>query len=430
MLKINILIACLLLVVTTGLAQQTPAPPQTQAIAIMGATAHLGNGQVIQNSIIAFENGKLSLVGDAEIVRIDAKKYKIIDAAGKHVFPGFIATTSRMGLVEIEAVRSTRDFREVGLMNPNVRAIIAYNTDSRVTPTIRSNGVLMAQIIPSGGRIPGSSSVVQLDAWNWEDAAYATDNGIHLNWPSMFEFSGWWAEPGEVKKNKKYAEQVQRIGDFFDEAKAYAKGNKNKEKNLKMEAMRGLFDQSKTLYVNTNSAKTITEAVLFAKKHKVKVVITGARDSWMVADLLKKENVAVILRDVHSLPGREDSDIDQPFKTAVQLQDAGVLFAFGMNGAWQQRNLPFQAGHAVGFGLDYEAAVSGLTLNTAKILGIDKTTGSLEQGKDATLFISVGDALDMRTCKLEQAFIQGREIDLDNKQKALNRKFKAKLGQE
>jgi len=415
----SIIIACLLLQI--GLfAQQTPAPEQSGAVLIMGATAHLGNGKVIPNAAIGFENGKLTLVADANTVRIDPAKYPTqIDAQGKHVYPGFIAPNTTLGLIEIEAVRATNDMREVGSFNPNLRSIIAYNTDSNITPTVRSNGVLMAQVVPQGGRVSGQSTIVQLDAWNWEDAAYATDEGIHLNWPRSFN---WWNN----EANKDYPDQVEEIKTNFKEAQAYAKNKKVTKPNLKMEAMKGLFDKSKTLYVHTGNVKSITEAVLFFKDFGVNLVIVGGTDTWMITDLLKDHKVSVILGDTHSLPSRSDSDIDESFKTAKVLKEAGVLYAFGMNGAWQQRNLAFQAGQAVGYGLDYEDAVTALTLNTAKILGIDKTVGSLEEGKDATLFISEGDALDMRTCKLTQAFIGGRKIDLDNKQKALYRKFQEK----
>ncbi len=411
-------------------AQQTPAGPQTQPILITGATAHLGNGTVINNSFIAFEQGKITVVADARTINIDGNKnYKIIKADGKHVYPGFIAPNTPLGLIEINAVRSTRDNSEVGNLNPSVRSIIAYNTDSRVTPTVRSNGTLLAQVVPEGGRISGQSSVVALDGWNWEDAAYHTDDGIHLNWPRLFSRRGWWRGSGEVSKNKNYEKQIRELDDFFKEALVYTKNAATEPKNLKFEAMRGLFDQTKRLYVHTQTAKGIMEATAFAEKHGAKIVIVGGRDAWMVTDFIKKHDVAIILRETLSLPGRIDADIDQPFKTAMMLQQAGVLFAFSVDGGWQQRNLPFHAGHAVAFGLNYEAAISALTLNTAKILGIDKTVGSLEQGKDATLFICEGDALDMRSCQVTQAFIQGKDIDMDNKQKALYRKFKGKYGQ-
>ena len=198
-------------------------------------------------------------------------------------------------------------------MNPNIRSIIAYNTDSKVTPTVRSNGVLLAQIVPQGGRISGSSSVVELDAWNWEDAAYHVDEGIHLNWPSRRSFRGF-RSSAAVTKNEKYDEQVQTIDNFFKEAKAYTLKEKVENKNLKFEAMSGLFKKTKTLYIHTNTAKSMTAAVLFAKKYDLKLVIVGARDAWMLAEMLAANNVAVILRETQSLPGRTDEDIDQPFQ--------------------------------------------------------------------------------------------------------------------
>lgn len=405
-------------------AQPAPAPPQKGKIAILGATAHVGNGKVIANSLITFENGKLLAVEDATGIRLDRNSFaKVIDANGKHAYPGFIAPNTALGLNEVSAVRATRDDREIGNMNPHIRAIIAYNTDSKVTPTIRSNGMLMAQVIPSGGRIDGQSSVVQLDAWNWEDAAYKMDDGIYLSYPSMVSWS-W--RTRSLDKNKNYGKQLQEVEAYFTEAHAYSKNKKLSSKNLKFEAMRGLFDGSKNLYVKTNAAKSIMEAVLLFKKFNITPVIVGGSESWMVGDFLKKHNVPVMLSKVHDLPDYVDNDIDQPFKTPRMLQEAGVLWCFQMNEVAQSRNLPFQAGHAVGFGLDKEDAVAGLTLNTAKILGIDKTAGSLEVGKDATLFISSGDALDMRTNHVEVAFIQGREISLSTKQKDLYEKFKSK----
>lgn len=424
---IPILLLCLSL--QFGFAQQTPAAAQRQAIAILGATAHIGNGQVIEQSVITFENGKLTNVGDITTIRIDRSKFgKIIDASGKHIYPGFIAPNSQMGLVEINAVNATRDASELGSLNPNIRSIVAYNTDSEVIPVTRANGVLMAQITPQGGRVSGQSSIVELDAWNWEDAAYKLDEGIHLNWPSI---SRWSWRTRSVSKNKDYDKQIKAIEDYFTEARAYLENQNRKKTNLKFEAMKGLFDGSKKLYIHTRAVKTISHSVLIAKQHGITPVIVGGRDAWMLTDFLKENKVAILLSKTHDLPARQDSDIDQPFKTAVALHEAGVLFGFQLSDSpMQERNLPFQAGQAVGFGLDKEAAVSSLTLNTAKILGIDQTVGSLETGKDATLFISTGDALDYRSNQLEVAFIRGKEISLDDKQKALYRKYSKKYGHE
>lgn len=406
--------------------QQTPAPDQSQPVMITGATAHLGNGTVIENSVVGFENGKITVVGKAGEAMDDAKNWQKIDAAGKHIYPGLIAPNSQIGLIEIGAVRATRDADEVGSINPNLRSIIAYNTDSKVTPTVRSNGILLAQVVPVGGIISGTSSIVELDGWNWEDAAYKMDDGVHLNWPSMMTWTGWQEGNPRRVKNKEYEEQLSEIKQFLAEAKAYCQQSSTEDTNLKLAAMCGLFDQSGKLFIHVDDAEGITTAIPFKKEYGVEIVIVGGRDSYRTADLLATHKIPVILYHTQSLPYHHDDDIDQPFKTPKALYDAGVLFAIGGEGYWQQRNLPFQAGQAVGFGLPKEAAIRAMTQSTATILGIDKTVGTLEKGKDATLIISTGDIMDMRTSNIEKAFIRGKDISLDNKQKALYRKFKQK----
>ncbi|MFK7908344.1 MAG: amidohydrolase, partial [Chitinophagales bacterium] len=215
--------ASLLLFVTISVVAQTnsvptPAKTQTQTTILKGGTAHIGNGEVIENSTIVFEDGKITTVTDAAMLKIDPTGKTIIDITGKHVYPGFVAASTAMGLMEISAVRATRDDYEMGSLNPNVRSIISFNTDSRVIPTVRSNGILLAQVRPKGGRVSGTSSIVQLDAWNWEDAAYKMDDGVHLSWPRMYSFRGWWADPGGIEKNEKYADQVTAVKDLFNEA--------------------------------------------------------------------------------------------------------------------------------------------------------------------------------------------------------------------
>jgi imidazolonepropionase-like amidohydrolase len=400
----------------------TPAPNQSQPIVIKGAIAHLGNGQVIENSAIAFENGKITVVGNANDRRA-YPNHKEIDASGKHIYPGFIAPNTNLGLVEIGAVRATRDYSEVGSFNPNIRSIIAYNTDSEIQPTVRSMGTLLAQIVPQSGRISGSSSIVELDAWNWEDAAYALDNGLHLRWPSSYSYS--WRQR-RLDKNERYNDQLEETKSFFKEAAAYMKKASSTTKNLKFEALRGIFSGGAKLFIHTNTAESIEASVKMAKSYGITPVIIGGRDAWMITDFLKNNDVSVILGETHSLPNRQHGDIDQPFKTPAQLQKAGVLFAFSGGDNWQNRNLGFQAGHAVSFGLEYEDAVKALTSNTAQILGVGKTVGTIAEGMDATIFVSEGDALDMRTATVTHAFIQGKEIDLDNKQKQLYKRFQTK----
>ncbi|MNX46680.1 imidazolonepropionase [compost metagenome] len=414
-------------------AQQIPAPKQTKSVLILNATAHLGNGQVIQNSAIGFKDGKLTLVADASTIRLAAGAYDTtIDATGKHVYPGFIAANSTLGLVEIDAVKSSVDEEEIGTFNPNVRSIIAYNSESKVVETVRPNGVLMAQITPRGGRISGTSSVVQLDAWSWKDAILKENDGIHLNFPSGFKRSGSWFEPGVIEANKDYTKQVEEINAFLINAKAYNQ-TASKERNIVLEATKGLFDGTQILYVHADEEKQIVDAIQLAADHQIKkIVIVGGFEAYKSADVLKKYNVGVLLRRVHDMPTSADEDVNLPYKMAKILTDKGIVVGLENSGDHERmsvRNLPFLAGTCAAFGLDKEVALQLITSNTAKLLGIDVSCGTLETGKDATLFISEGDALDMRTNKLTTAFIQGRTINLDTFQTKLSDKFKAKYRQ-
>jgi imidazolonepropionase-like amidohydrolase len=400
----------------------SPAKPQATPVILKGATIHIGNGQVIENGVIAFNKGKITFVGKQEELKLSGNE-NIINVSEKHIYPGLIATNTILGLVEIEAVRPTRDFNEVGEFNPNIRSLIAYNTDSKIIPTIRSNGILLAEVIPQGGIISGSSSVLQLDAWNWEDAAYSTDKAIYLNWPVMHVKKGWWAQPEPSEQNKKYAEATKNIEDFFEQALAYSKAEKISEKNLKMEAMKDVFLKKKKVFVNANGAKEILNIAAFKKRFNIEVVLVGGEESYLVADILKENNIAVVLNEVHALPAKSDDDVDLPFKLPAILKDKGVDFCITISGSWQVRNLPFVAGTTVAYGLTKEEALKAITLSAAKILGIEKQTGSLEAGKDANIIISTGDILDMKTSIIEHAFIQGRKIELDNHQTQLYNKF-------
>lgn len=409
-------------------AQQTPASKQTADYSIEGATAHLGNGEVIENSLIMFSNGKITFVGSG-LVKI-ARLGTVINATGKHVYPGFIIANSSLGLGEIDAVRATLDANEVGGMIPHVKSLIAYNAESKVVESVRPNGVLIGQITPRGGVISGKSSIVQFDAWNWEDAAIKANDGIHLNWPQNFsEGRPWRGEEEGTKPNKDYLKEVEKIASFVSKGKNYLNSSK-KPKNLPYEALADLFNGSENLYIHASGVKEITDAINFTKEMGVpKLVIVHGNDAYKIADLLVENNIPVIIERSHRLPNNEDDDYDLPYKTAKLLTEKGVVVAIGMEGGMERmnsRNLPFYAGTCAAFGLDKEEALKLITSNAAKILGIDQFTGTLEVGKDATLFISEGDALDMRTNKLTDAFIQGRKISLETHQTELWQRYDKK----
>lgn len=427
----NILVLHLLFLLTVSCIAQfnpAPAPKQTRSVLILNATAHLGTGESLENAAIAFKDGKITMVADARTIRLDMSAFDtIIEASGKHVYPGFIASNSTLGLHEIDAVRAFNDVSEVGTFKPSVRSAIAFNTDSEVIPTVRSNGVLLGQITPRGGTISGTSSVMHFDAWNWEDAIIREDDGVHLNWPQVYHRH---YDKGKIaiEKVKSYDQQLAEVALFFNEARAYANTAQGNLTEIRFESMRGIFSGNKTLYVHADDVKAISEALRFKKDMAIpKMVIIGGYDSWMIADELREAGVGVMIRRVHSLPELTGDDVDLPFRLAKLLNDKKVIFAFQNEGDMERmgaRNLPFHAGTAVAYGLPYEQAVRGLTLNAAILLGIDERMGSIEVGKSATLFISDGDALDMRTNNVTAAFIDGRMLHLTDKHKILYERYK------
>lgn len=405
-----------------------PAKPQSGPIALTGATAHLGNGQVIANATIVFDQGKITAVGANLSSPAGAQ---VIHLAGKHVYPGFILVNSQLGLTEVSSIRAMADQQETGNFNPNVRAVISYNTDSNVPPTLRYNGICLAEVAPVGGIVSGTSSVMEMEGWNWEDAAHSVDIGIHLNWPAkqrrQFDFSTFSIS---MVPNDQYDNEIQDLRRNFAEALAYGQGGTPAEKNLKMEAMQGLFSGQKTLFIHANEVKEIIEAVRFAQERMVKkIVVVGAENGLPAAAFLKENNIPVVLPATHNLPARVDDDVDIPYKLPYLFHQAGVMVVLMHNDDnARSRNLPYYAGTAAAYGLDKEEALKTITSNAAKALGIDQRVGTIEVGKDATLFVSAGDALDMRTNIPVHVFIRGKKVNLETHQEGLYKKFAEKYG--
>ena len=407
-----------------------PADPQEGPIAIMNATVHTGNGQVIENAIITFSDGKIEAVVDATNSRLDLTGYDQIDASGKHVYPGFILPSTNLGLEEVSAVRATLDYDEVGMITPNVRSQIAYNTDSEIIATFRFNGILTAQIAPQGGLVTGMSSVMMMDGWNWEDATLKEDDAMHINWPSKSYGPRWWRGETERRPNKNYDSQVASIKELFNDASSYLAGNR-KEVNLKLEAMEEVLNGNRNVFVYADRAPEIVASITELKKMKVSnIVLVGGRDAYYVRDLLLEHDIPVILDNVHRMPSRPEEAIDFPFRLPGMLHKAGITVALRHQGMLSRgRNLPFYAGTTAAYGLDKEEALSLITSHPAKILGIEDQTGTIEEGKDATFFISEGDVLDMKSSIITKAFIQGKSLNLEGKQQRLYKRFKEKYSE-
>ncbi|MGB3779751.1 MAG: amidohydrolase family protein [Tunicatimonas sp.] len=428
---LRLFILFLLSLPTTLRAQvPAPAPPQSQPILLLGGTAHLGTGEVIDNAAVAFSDGKLTAVGPASSVPDNERSsYQVIDVSGRHVYPGFILPDTDLGLVEISAVRATVDNAEAGTLNPNVRSLISYNTDSELIPTFRFNGILLAQIVPQSGLMPGTSSVVQLDAWNWEDAAVAVDNALHLHWPRRFGNKFNFVTFTVMReRNENYDEQIRAVRTLFADAQAYI-ATDPETPNLKLEALRSLLNGSQTLFLHSDDAREIMEAVLFAEEYGVKkLVLVGGSGLLAVKEFIQERKLPVVIENVHQLPPHPDSPVDALYSLANDLQQAGILVSLAYNEGMtaRSRSLAFLAGTAAAYGLEKEEALKLITANPAQMLGIADRVGTLEVGKQATLFVSAGDALDMRTNRLTHAFIDGRQITLPAMQQELYQKYKTK----
>ncbi|MCH2215978.1 MAG: amidohydrolase family protein [Flavobacteriales bacterium] len=424
--KINLLILAFTLGALNLIAQKGD-----RSVILTGGKIYTATGKTIENGAIGIKGNSIAFIGKPSDAII-AEYERAENLEGKHVYPGLIATNTTLGLTEIFSVRATRDYREVGDMNPNVRSIIAYNAESDITTTVVENGVLFAQICPRGGTISGTTSLVKLKAWNWEDAAYKMDEGIMMDWPRMFKRKGEREDPREFQPDGKYAKRIQELEEFFLAAKSYTKTKYPSERDLRLEAMRGIFNGSKRLYIEADFIKEIREVIAFKRRFELpKITIIGGYEADMVAELLAENDISILVRRVISLPRMAEDHIDAPFLLPSKLAEAGVTFAFQMDGDMepiQNRNLAFAAGIAIANGLDREVALQSLTIHPAEILGVDDRTGSLEVGKEANFIITEGDLFDIRTGTVLRHYLQGELIDPENRQTTLYKKYLRKYG--
>ena len=404
---------------------EIPGAPQRQPIALINATIHTAVGAPISNATLVFDKGVITAVGAAAQIPDGART---IDCKGARVYPGFIAPSTTLGLTEIDAVRSTRDFGEVGSLNPNARAETAYNPDSEIIPTVRSNGVLLVNSTPQGGLVSGQSSLMRLDGWTREDLAVKRVSGLILSWPAMEVTTAWWQRKSADEQRKDIEQNVRQVYDLFTAARGYSEkaraGVDTSLRDIRFEAMRCVFDDSVPVIVECATRRQIESVLDFAQTMNVRVILSGAVDAPLVLEQLQRAGVGIIIPRVHALPRREEDGYDAAFTLPATLAKAGIPFAFSDDGAWQQRNLPFHAGTARAFGMSELDALRGLTLWPAQLFGVAATYGSLEVGKSATLFVSTGDAMDSKSNTVIHAFIDGRELELNNRHKRLAKKYR------
>ena len=433
------IILLLLTIFSLNLYSQVPEPVSEQKdhIILFNGIIHDSRfGGYTQYGWVSFKDGKIDDVRKLDNQTVPAEYYDqntiLIDLDGKHVYPGLILPNSKVGLEDISAVRATVDHTEIGDINSNIRSLIAYNTDSEIISTFRYNGILLSQVVPDGDLITGNSSIMMMEGWNWEDAAYKIDDGMHIKWPRKTFPPNRWTGSTEFRENPNYRNTIDMVHKFLIDSRAYYDlKDKVDGINLKLESMIDVFSGKKKVYIHANTREQIIESVQAFKRHGINnLVIVGANDAYYAIDFLKENNLPVLLNNLHRVPSRNHEDVDLPYKLPYLLHKEGILVGLTASGSLHsQRNLPFLAGTAAGYGLSKSDALKMITYNNAKILGIDNITGSLEVGKDANIIVSEGDILDMRSSKIEMAFIKGKKINLNGKQQILYDRFKRKYSE-
>ena len=395
-------------------------PALAAPTAFKGATIHPVSGPSIENGVMVVDGDRIVAVGADVAIPTGAE---IVDVSGKHLYPGFVAALSTLGLTEIGAVRATRDYSEMGDINSDLRAEVAINADSRLLPVAVSGGVLTAHVVMNGGVFTGSSAVVSLSGWNWEEMTLRAGVAMGLNYPRVK--AGRRSKPEEVKEALE--KSLKTINTTLDDAEAYLKARDagaDVDFDARLEGLIPVLKGEMPLFIAAFEMNQIESALDWVVERKIeKIILLTGPDAQYLAERLAEENVPVILNSVHNLPPRRWEPYDMPFVAAAKLHEAGVKFAIAGNGGSNVRNIPFEAATAAAYGLPKDAALRSVTLSPAEIFGVAERVGSLEAGKDASFLLTDGDPLEIRT-RIERVWIGGVEVDLaDNPQYRLYEKY-------
>lgn len=456
------------------------SPPQEGPIAILGATIHPVSGPAIESGFIVFDGGVITQIGtmpagpavpavpagpggaEPQPAKLEAAptppatlppNTRLIDAKGLHVYPGLIGSYTQLGLTELGAVRASRDFNEAGGITPEALPLIAVNPDSTLLPVARANGVLLAGVFPSGGTIPGRVSVIRLDGWTWEEMGVVRDAGVVIAWPMTRVVKAWWMDTPEEKQRENNRRNLQRLRQTLEEASGYARRADANDPTLtpdvRWEAMRPIFSSAagqprgvpttpdtppvrpaaKPVFIQATDSDQIAGALEVCREFGMRPIIVGGHDAGAIADELKRQDVPVIVTGVIDLPRRDDSAFDENYTLPARLRAAGINYAIASGEETpHERNLPYAAAMAAAHGLTQDEALAAITIDAARILGIADRYGSLEVGKSATLIVTTGSPLEVRS-RVRQAFIDGRSIDLRTKQTDLAEKYREKYRQ-
>jgi imidazolonepropionase-like amidohydrolase len=423
---------------------------------IRGVDVYPVTGPELKGVSVLVQDGKIADIG-AKVVA--PKGMKIVEGKGLRLYPGMIDSNTELGLSEIGAERVTVDTGELGEFMPQLKALSAVNPDSEHFGVVRANGITSVMTFPAaggrGGRggggtqyISGQAALIHMDGWTWEDMEIKRDAAVHLIFPSIATrggrgglanvdfadeiallFGGGGAAGTYTEAKRNYETQVAKVTEFFDNARQYRKEKTANlpgfKRDLKYEAMIPVLDGKVPVAVPASRERAIHDAVSFAEKEHIRIVILAPQELGKEGPELKAKDVPVILGRTEALPENQDAPYDYAESLPGEFYKAGVKIAFGTFDNEFSRNLPYNAARAVAYGLPYDAALKAVTINAAEIWGEGDKMGSIEKGKWADMMLVTGDPLEVPT-QIKALYIKGKEVDLSNKQTRLYQKYMAR----
>jgi imidazolonepropionase-like amidohydrolase len=416
----------------------TTTAAENDTFLIRNADVYPVTAPVLHGASVLVENGKISAIGAKAIA---PKGVRVIEGKGLRVYPGLIDSSTQLGLSEISGIRETVDIAELGVFMPQLRTLVAVNPESEHFPVIRANGITSAMTFPSsssGNRIgsserqiiSGQAALIHLDGWTWEDMELKRSAAMHLIFPTIARGRGANgianSNEGFTQAKRNYDREIEQLSGFFEQSRQYqrakAAARPDFQTDLRYEAMLPVLEGKLPVAVTAGRERTIHDALDFAEKQKIRIILMQPRQLGKTLQEIKAKNVPVILGPTLDLPLTEDDPYDSAFTLPSELYKAGIKFAFGTFENEFVRDLPYSAAVAVNFGLPYDEALKAITINAAEIWGVASEVGSLEPGKSADLMITTGDPLETPT-QVKHLFIKGKEVDLTNKQTRLYDKY-------
>jgi len=417
-----------------GQSAQIPAPPQSRPVLVKNAVIHPASDDFPDTirGWVLFDQGRIQAMGDSPVGALPAD-CEVVDASGLHLVPGFVALATQVGLIETSQVDATDDQSESGDRTPETAPWLAVNPDSDLIPVARSAGILHSLIMPVGGTIPGRASLIRLDGWTTEDLAVVRDAGMVIRWPLAGSFRAPWMRRSESEQRDRSERQRREIEEFFDEAmawKAARDADATTPGDLRLEAMQPILAGERPVYFIANSRGQIESSLAFAAQRGLRPIILGGADAAQCLATIRKTGAAVVIDGIHRLPMARHAAWDSPFVLAAKLHEADVPFAIAPGDEPAHiRSLIHNAATASAHGLPRDIALRAITRNAAEIAGVGERLGRIDPGHSATFFLCDGDPLEMASPPLV-AWIDGRRIDLGDRQKRMYEKYREKYQQQ